>query len=79
MKIVSGFLHSPLSETIPADTIKITIVRINVARFDGISDTPIFPKIAVSAAKNAEPSAKISQLARLIPMIILTFTLLVRL
>jgi hypothetical protein len=36
----------------------------NVAKLELICDTPIFPKIAVSAAKKAEARAKISHLGR---------------
>ncbi|GAB4417186.1 MAG: hypothetical protein OHK0056_26000 [Bacteriovoracaceae bacterium] len=47
---------------IKPETMRITIVRINVARFELISETPIFPKRAVNAAKNAEAKAKNFQL-----------------
>jgi hypothetical protein len=39
------------------------MVRRNVARSELMELTPIFPKMAVSAAKNAEPTAKAFQLA----------------
>src|SRR5476651_1717448 len=49
--------HSRRKEMMPAETKRITTVRINVARFELISETPTLPKMAVSAAKAAEPRA----------------------
>src|SRR5664279_2031015 len=45
----------------PAVTNRITIVRISVARFELRPATPSLPRMAVSPAKNAEPSANRSQ------------------
>jgi hypothetical protein len=42
-------------------TIKMTIVRTHVAKSELMSATPIFPKMAVSAAKKAEAKAKSCQ------------------
>jgi hypothetical protein len=41
----------------PAVTMRMTIVRMNVATFELKPMTPSFPKIAVNAAKKAEPNA----------------------
>ena len=49
--------HSRRQETITALMPRITVVRIKVARFELISDTPFLPKIAVRPAKNADPMA----------------------
>jgi len=54
----SGVCHSFLIVSNAAVTSKITTVRMNVARLELMEVTPIFPKIAVRAAKIAEPSAK---------------------
>jgi len=40
----------------------ITTVRIKVAKLESMPVTPIFPKMAVNAAKKAERRAKIFQL-----------------
>ncbi len=53
----SGRCHSFRAHRMRAATIKMTMVRINVARSVLISDTATLPKITVSAANNAEPSA----------------------
>lgn len=58
----SGRCHSFLIETRIAVTASITTVLMSVAKFELISETPIFPNMAVNAAKKAEPSANNSQL-----------------
>src|SRR6266852_2984787 len=54
--------HSPRQVMTSALTAMITTVRIRVARFELISETPSLPRIAVSPAKNAEPNANHCQL-----------------
>src|SRR5689334_8003743 len=49
--------HSRLRNTIVINIGRMTRVRINVARFEGMSLTPIFAKTAVSPANKAEPIA----------------------
>lgn len=57
-----GLCHSPRMPTMASVTAKMMTVRINVAMFELTCATPSLPNIAVSAAKNAEPSAKSCQL-----------------
>ena len=47
---------SPATATVPANA-STTHVRRKVARFEGMPLTPTLPKIAVSPAKKAEPTA----------------------
>src|ERR1700736_564630 len=58
---LSGRCHSCRAQRISAVTNKITMVRRKVARSEFISDTPTLPKIAVRAAKNADPIANTRQ------------------
>src|ERR1700704_3530707 len=58
---VSGPCHSFRARITTAITNKITMVLRKVARSEFISDTPTLPKIAVSAAKNADPIANMRQ------------------
>src|SRR6202011_2665034 len=58
---VSGRCHSFRAQISTAVTNKITMVLKKVARSEFISDTPILPKIAVRAAKNADPIANMRQ------------------
>src|SRR5271170_4051097 len=58
MLIEPGGCHWPVAATIPASTTTTTIVRIKVARSELMFSTPIFAKIAVSAAKTADNTAQ---------------------
>src|SRR5580700_6501516 len=58
---LSGRCHSCRAQISSAVTARMTMVLRKVARSEFISDTPTLPKIAVSAAKNAEPMAKARQ------------------
>ena len=55
--IAERLLASPLANTIPHATARITIVRIAVARSEFTFSTPILAKIVVNAAKKAASSA----------------------
>src|SRR5208337_2923981 len=61
MDSLAGRCHSSRAQTIAAATSKTTMVRKNVARSELISDTATLPKIAVSAAKKADPTAYVRQ------------------
>ena len=52
---------TPVKRTIPHVMKRMTATRIAVARFELMSRTPIFAKIAVNAAKTAESNAQIRQ------------------
>ena len=54
-------LHSLRADTSAAVTMSMTIVRMNVARFELSPATPSLPKIAVRPAKNAERNEKSNQ------------------
>src|ERR1051325_2841887 len=60
----AGRAHSLRRLRMPAVTTRITRVRRKGARWELIPATPSLPNSAVSAAKNAEPSANSSQLSR---------------
>jgi tartrate dehydratase alpha subunit/fumarate hydratase class I-like protein len=56
--VSSENFHARSIETTSAENNIITIVLKKVARFELIPCTPIFPKIAVNAAKTADNNAK---------------------